>query len=209
MSIMNVNPTRMELKRLQGRLKTASRGYKLLKDKTDEMIRKFIVLARQNKLLREEVETQLADALQSYALARTFSDSRAIDEAVMMPSRSVTLQCGRSSIMGINVPSIEIAESHGDVYPYGFLTVPEQLDNSVNRLNAVLSKMVYLAQVEKTCNMLADEIEKNKRRVNALENIMIPQMQETIKYIKMKLDEDERSSTVRLMKVKDMLAQKQ
>ena len=208
MAIMNVNPTRMELKRLQARLKTASRGYKLLKDKTDEMIRKFIILARENKSLRKQVEEQLAAALQSFALARTFSDSRTIDEAVMMPSRAVSLQCGKHSVMGISVPSIEIAESKGEIYPYGFLTVPEQLDNSVNRLNDVFAQMVHLAEVEKTCNMLADEIEKNKRRVNALENIMIPQLQETIKYIKMKLDENERSSTVRLMKVKDMLAQK-
>ncbi len=195
----------MEMKRLQGRLKTASRGHKLLKDKTDEMIRRFIALAEENKRLREETEQELAAALQSFAEARAVTDSRVVEEAILMPSRNVSIQTSSRKVMGIDVPSITVSDSGGEMYPYSFLSVCEQLDDSVRGLNAVVVKLIKLAETEKTCNMLAEEIEKNKRRVNALENIMIPQLTETIKYIKMKLDESERSATVRLMKVKDII----
>lgn len=205
MPILNVNPTRMEMKRLQGRLKTASRGHKLLKDKTDEMIRRFITLAEENKRLREETERELANALQSFAEARANSDSRVVDEAILMPSRSVTIETSSHKVMGVDVPKISVKDNGGEMYPYSFLTVCEGLDGAVRGLNAVVVKLIRLAEIEKTCNMLAEEIEKNKRRVNALENIMIPQLTETIKYIKMKLDESERSATVRLMKVKDII----
>ncbi len=208
MAILNVNPTRMEMKRLKGRLHTASRGHKLLKDKTDEMVRQFIILARANKQLRQEVEGSLAVALRDFTLARTFTDGRVVEQAVLVPSRTLALQCKKKSLMSVVVPSISIDEhsNSGQLYPYSFLTVTQQLDNSVATLNALLVKLMQLAEVEKTCNMLANEIEKNKRRVNALENIMIPQMEETIKYIKMKLDENERASIVRLMKVKDIIS---
>ncbi len=205
MAIMNVNPTRMELKRLQARLKTATRGHKLLKDKTDEMIRRFIALAQENKNLRLQTEKDLADALVNFTLARAGGDSRLVEEAIMMPSRNVKLDCSKRKVMGVEVPAIEIQDETQDLYPYGFLAQSAQLDDSIRGLNSVLYKLIKLAETEKTCNMLADEIEKNKRRVNALENIMIPQLTETIKYIKMKLDESERSATVRLMKVKDIL----
>ena len=206
MAVMNVNPTRMEMKRLQSRLKTATRGHKLLKDKTDEMIRRFITLAEENKRLRIETERELCVALSAFSNARAMTDARVVEEAIIMPARKVNLTCSKRKVMGIDVPSIEISEtSNGSLYPYSFLTVTEQLDDSVRGLSQVLIKLVKLAETEKTCNMLAEEIEKNKRRVNALENIMIPQLSETIKYIKMKLDESERSATVRLMKVKDIL----
>lgn len=205
MAIMNVNPTRMEMKRLQGRLKTASRGHKLLKDKTDEMIRRFIELAEQNKRLREETERELAEALQSFASARADSDSRVVDEAILMPSRSLTISASSHKVMGVDVPVISVSDNGGELYPYSFLTVSQGLDEAVRGVSAVVVKLIKLAEIEKTCNMLAEEIEKNKRRVNALENIMIPQLTETIKYIKMKLDESERSATVRLMKVKDII----
>ena len=205
MPILNVNPTRMEMKRLQGRLKTASRGHKLLKDKTDEMIRRFITLAEENKRLREETERELASALNSFAEARANSDSRVVDEAILMPSRSITIETSSHKVMGVDVPQISVKDSGGEMYPYSFLTVSEGLDDAVRGVSAVVVKLIQLAEIEKTCNMLAEEIEKNKRRVNALENIMIPQLTETIKYIKMKLDESERSATVRLMKVKDII----
>lgn len=205
MAVMNVNPTRMEMKRLQARLKTATRGHKLLKDKTDEMIRRFITLAQENKRLRAETEQELSDALVSFTLAKAATDGRMVDEAIMMPSRTVSLSCAKRKVMGIDVPAIEIDDTQASLYPYGFLAQSGSLDDAVRGLNAVLYKLIRLAETEKTCNMLADEIEKNKRRVNALENIMIPQLTETIRYIKMKLDESERSATVRLMKVKDML----
>ena len=205
MAVMNVNPTRMEMKRLQGRLKTATRGHKLLKDKTDEMIRRFITLAEENIRLRKETESELAKALAYFTVAKSQTDARIVEEAILMPGRKVTLACSKRKVMGIDVPSIQIEDNKGDMYPYSFLSVTAQLDDSLRGLNAVLYKLIQLAETEKACNMLADEIEKNKRRVNALENIMIPQLTETIKYIKMKLDESERSATVRLMKVKDMI----
>lgn len=207
MAVMNVNPTRMEMKNLQNRLRTAVRGHKLLKDKTDEMIRRFITLAQENKRLRAETEQQLANALTSFAVARSNSDARIVEEAILMPSRTVNITCSSSKVMGIDVPAIAIDEqSQGDLYPYSFLSVTQQLDDAISGLNQVLSKLILLAQTEKACNMLADEIEKNKRRVNALENIMIPQLTETIRYIKMKLDESERATTIRLIKVKSIVS---
>lgn len=205
MAVMNVNPTRMEMKRLSGRLKTATRGHKLLKDKTDEMIRRFITLAEENKRLREQTERELCDALHAFAEARAQTDARVVEEAIMMPSRTLSLICTQRKVMGIDVPAMQVNDSGGELYPYSFLSVTEQLDDSLRGLNDVLLKLVQLAETEKTCNMLAEEIEKNKRRVNALENILIPQLTETIKYIKMKLDESERAATVRLMKVKDII----
>lgn len=206
MAVMNVNPTRMEMKRLQARLRTATRGHKLLKDKTDEMIRRFIDLAQENKALREETEAELAAALVSFSIARSVTDGRVVDEAIMMPSRSVTLTCDKRKVMGIDVPSIEVMDNvSAELYPYSLVGASGKLDEAIRGLNAVLYKLIKLAETEKACNMLADEIEKNKRRVNALEYIMIPQLTETIKYIKMKLDESERAATVRLMKVKDII----
>lgn len=210
MAIMNVNPTRMELKRLKNRLKTAERGHKLLKDKTDEMVRQFIIYARQNKELREEVEYELGEAMKNFVLARALMTPEAVEEAILMPSRSVSLSCAKKSVMSVVVPSIEINESdQSDLYPYSFISVTDQMDSSIETLNKLLVKLIKLAEIEKTTNMLAEEIEKNKRRVNALEHVMIPQMQEAIKYIVLKLDENERGSLVRLMKVKDMIEQRQ
>ena len=207
---MNVNPTRMELKRLKNRLKTAERGHKLLKDKTDEMVRQFIIFARQNKELREEVEYELGEAMKNFVLARALMTPEAVEEAILMPSRAVSLSCAKKSVMSVVVPSIEINESdQSDLYPYSFISVTDQMDSSIETLNKLLVKLIKLAEIEKPTNMLAEEIEKNKRRVNALEHVMIPQMQEMIKYIVLKLDENERGSLVRLMKVKDMIEQRQ
>ena len=208
MAVMNVNPTRMEMKRLQGRLKTATRGHKLLRDKTDEMIRRFITLAEENRRLRKETESELAKALADFTVAKSQTDARIVEEAILMPGRKVTLACSKRKVMGIDVPSIQIEDNKGDMYPYSFLSVTAQLDDSLRGLNAVLYKLIQLAETEKACNMLADEIEKNRRRVNALEYVLIPQTEETIRYITMKLDENERSATVRLMKVKSMIEDK-
>ena len=176
MAKLNVNPTRMELRRLKARLKTATRGHKLLKDKSDEMIRQFMLLIRENKRLREEVERELSVALKEFMLARAVTGDTVIEEALAMPSVKAELNTSEKNVMSVKVP-----------------------------LSTLLGKMLKLAEVEKSCNMLADEIEKNRRRVNALEYVMIPQLEETIKYITMKLDENERSSTIRLMKVKSMI----
>lgn len=209
MAKMNVNPTRMELRRLKTRLKTATRGHKLLKDKSDEMIRQFMVYVRENKRLREEVEAELSSALKGFTLARAVSSNAVIEEAVMMPATKAEISLSSDNVMSVEVPSISVVEHEGqDKYPYSFDTVTSELDASIGTLSTLLVKLVKLAEVEKTCNMLADEIEKNRRRVNALEYVMIPQIEETIKYINMKLDENERASTIRLMKVKSMIEQK-
>lgn len=209
MAKMNVSPTRMELRRLKTRLKTATRGHKLLKDKSDEMIRQFMVYVRENKRLREEIEAELSSALKGFTLARAVSSNAVIEEAVMMPATKAEISLSSDNVMSVEVPSISVVEHEGqDKYPYSFDTVTSELDASIGTLSTLLVKLVKLAEVEKTCNMLADEIEKNRRRVNALEYVMIPQIEETIKYINMKLDENERASTIRLMKVKSMIEQK-
>lgn len=209
MAKMNVNPTRMELRRLKTRLKTATRGHKLLKDKSDEMIRQFMVYVRENKRLREEIEAELSSALKGFTLARAVSSNAVIEEAVMMPATKAEISLSSDNVMSVEVPSISVVEHEGqDKYPYSFDTVTSELDASIGTLSTLLVKLVKLAEVEKTCNMLADEIEKNRRRVNALEYVMIPQIEETIKYINMKLDENERAATIRLMKVKSMIEQK-
>ena len=206
MAKLNVNPTRMELRRLKTRLKTATRGHKLLKDKSDEMIRQFMLYVRENKRLREEVEGELQASLKSFMLARAVSSDAVIEEAVLMPSTHVGLNTSSKNVMSVDVPVFDIVEGEvTDLYPYSFASVSSELDSSISSLTTLLPKLLKLAEVEKTCNMLADEIEKNRRRVNALEYVMIPQLEETIKYITMKLDENERGNITRLMKVKDMI----
>ena len=206
MAKLNVNPTRMELRRLKARLKTATRGHKLLKDKSDEMIRQFMLLIRENKRLREEVERELSVALKEFMLARAVTGDTVIEEALAMPSVKAELNTSEKNEMSVKVPCLGVVEREKkDLYPYSFATVTAELDSSIASLSTLLGKMLKLAEVEKSCNMLADEIEKNRRRVNALEYVMIPQLEETIKYITMKLDENERSSTIRLMKVKSMI----
>lgn len=210
MAKLNVNPTRMELRRLKTRLKTATRGHKLLKDKSDEMIRQFMLLIRENKKLREEVEGELSVALKEFMLARAVSSDAVIEEAIAMPGVKVGLSTDSRNLMGVDVPMFEIEEGGTkELYPYSFASVTAELDSSIATLSTLLCKMLKLAEVEKACNMLADEIEKNRRRVNALEYVMIPQLEETIKYITMKLDENERSATIRLMKVKSMIEGRQ
>ena len=210
MAIARVNPTRMELTRLKGRLKTATRGHKLLKDKSDEMIRQFMLLIRRNLSLRMEVEKELKKELKkvlgSFMLAKAVSSPTDIEEAVAVPGKRVKIKSGSKNVMSVEVPAFIVDQSEkGEEYPYGFASVTGELDSCIGAMGDLLPKMVELAEVEKTCNMLADEIEKNRRRVNALEYVMIPEFKETIKYITMKLDEAERANTIRLMKVKSMI----
>jgi len=206
MARMNVNPTRMELSRLKARLKTAVRGHKLLKDKSDEMVRRFLSYIRENKKLRSELEKELIEAQRGFMLARAGADDAVIMEAIAMPSVELSLTTSFQNVMSVEVPVITLdAVDRKEQYPYSFISVPQGLDESIVTMTALVEKLVKLAEVEKTCNMLADEIEKNRRRVNALEYVMIPDIEETIKYISMKLDENERSNTIRLMKVKSMI----
>lgn len=207
MSRLNVNPTRMELKKLKSRLSTAKRGHKLLKDKTDEMVRRFSVIIKENKNLRNEVENDVAAALAQFSVARSFMSIQNIELAFSMPNVSMELECGRANIMNVVVPELILEEKRSETnVPYAYTAVTSEADYSVELAGKVLNKLVRLAEVEKRAAMLAEEIEKGKRRVNALEYVMIPDLEETIKYISMKLEENDRSSRTRLMKVKSMIA---
>ena len=203
MARLNVNPTRMELKKLKARLSTAVRGHKLLKDKSDEMVRRFTVIIREDKRLRDEVEKELSLTLKQFSVARSVTPAFEAEAAFSMPSVAVKVNCGTESIMGVEVPKVDLVkEKRADGLPYAYAEITSEADYSVGMVSALLPKMVRLAETEKAVRILADEIERNKRRVNALEYVMIPQLEETIKYIKDKLDENERAAVVRLMKVK-------
>ena len=208
MAIMRVNPTRMELTRLKKRLKTARRGYKLLKDKRDELMKQFLDLVRKNKELREMVEEMLMKVHSNFLIARAVMSSEILGEALMYPKQSVEVGISTKNIMSVDVPVLDFetkSEDQSNIYPYGFATTSGELDMAIGTLSEVMPYMLELAQMEKSAQLLAEEIEKTRRRVNALEHVLIPQLTETIKYITMKLDENERGNLTRLMKVKDMM----
>ena len=207
MARMNVNPTRMELTRLKRRLKTATRGHKLLKDKRDEMMRRFVLLVRENQKLRVSVENQLREVMGEFAMCSGVMAPEMLEGALLYPARTVDIEVGSANIMSVNVPRFETHISD-PVFSYGLAQTSAQLDGAIDSLSRVLPELIKLAEIEKTCNMLADEIERTRRRVNALEYVMIPDLTETIRFITMKLDENERGSLTRLMKVKDMIAQR-
>ncbi len=191
----------MELRRLKDRLKTAERGHKLLKDQSDEMVRQFLILIKENKRLREEIEGEVAEALRTFSLSA--GSPLEVVQAIALPALTASITVGTRNVMGVEVPYMQTKRVGEVELPYALCSAPAELDDAILKLTALADKLLHLAEVEKTCNMLADEIEKNRRRVNALEYVMIPQLQETIKYILMKLDENERAAIVRLMKVKD------
>jgi V/A-type H+-transporting ATPase subunit D len=208
MAIMQVNPTRMELTRLKKRLKVARRGHKLLKDKRDELMKKFLELVRQNKELREKVEEMLMKAYANFLIARAVMSSEVLEEALMFPKQRLSLEASTKNIMSVDVPVLEFkteSDDKSNVYPYGFATTSGELDGAIATLSEVLPYMLELAQMEKSSQLMAEEIEKTRRRVNALEYVLIPQLTDTIKYITMKLEENERGNLTRLMKVKDMM----
>ncbi len=210
MAVMNVNPTRMELTNLKRKLVTARRGHKLLKDKRDELMRRFLELVRENKALRLKVEAGIKRANAHMALARSVMSDEALSVALMMPAQKMELDVQEKNIMSVIVPQFRAevkAAKDGEIYSYGYAFTSCDLDDAVLALSEIMPDLLKLAEIEKTCQLLAAEIEKPRRRVNALEHVMIPQYEDTIKYITMKLDENERSSTTRLMKVKDMMLQ--
>ena len=210
MPAINVNPTRQELTRLKARLKTSIRGHKLLKDKRDELMKQFMDVVRENRALRARVEESLMKAHASFTVASAVMSSEAMQQALLYPKQSVELDMTFKNIMSVNVPEYHFKtrnDDPGEIYPYGFAATSGELDTAVDALSQVFQDMLKLAQIEKTSQLLAEEIEKTRRRVNALEYVKIPQMQEAIKYISMKLEENERANTIRLMKVKDMILQ--
>ncbi len=205
---VTVSPTRMELTRLKGKLRTAQRGHKLLKDKRDELMKQFLDTVREVRALRAEVEQDLMAVHASFTVASALMSAQAIQQALMYPKQSVELTMSTQNIMSVNVPVYHFetkTKSDADIYPYGFADTSGELDDAVDALGKVFRKMLKLAQIEKAAQLMAEEIEKTRRRVNALEYVMIPNTQESIRYITMKLDENDRATTTRLMKVKDMI----
>ena len=203
-----INPTRMELTRLKGRLKTAQRGHKLLKDKRDELMKQFMDVVRENRALRKRVEEGIMQAHGAFTVASALMSPEMLEQSLLYPKQSVELDMSFQNVMSVDVPQYTFhttGQDSGEVYPYGFAQTSGELDDAVDAMSRVFQDMLRLAEVEKTSQLLAEEIEKTRRRVNALEYVKIPQMQESIKYITMKLDENERANTIRLMKVKDMI----
>ena len=196
MAVMNVNPTRMQLTKLKKQLVTAVRGHKMLKDKRDELMRQFLDLVRQTRDLRDKVERELENCNAHFVNASAVMSKQALDGALLSPKQQVNLEIGSKNVMSVEIPQFESENrtaDKGDIFPYGFAFTSFELDDAVMSLEKVLPDLILLAQYEKSCS---------------LEHVMIPRYQETIKYISMKLEENDRSSRTRLMKVKDMLLDK-
>lgn len=208
MAKLNVNPTRMELTNLKRKLTTARRGHKLLKDKRDELMRRFMELVRENKALRKKVEANIKEANAHMSVARSVMSDADIESALMMPMQEMSVDIAEKNVMSVLIPvyetSLKTADS-SDIYPYGFAYTSTDLDAAVKYISDILPDLLKLAEMEKSCQLMAAEIEKTRRRVNALEHVLIPQYEETIKYISMKLEENDRGATTRIMKVKDMM----
>lgn len=210
---IRVNPTRMELNRLKKRLKMAQRGHKLLKDKRDELIRQFLILVRKNKELREHVEQELSISFAKFLLARAVMPAEALEEALMYPARRLVLTVNKQNILSVYAPKMtweeeSLGEGKGSIYPYGFVDTSAELDVSIETISQIMPRLLELAEVEKAVQLLAEEIEKTRRRVNALEYVLIPKIEETTRYITMKLEENERGALTRLMKIKDVVRAK-
>ncbi|HJA70639.1 MAG TPA: V-type ATP synthase subunit D [Candidatus Lachnoclostridium stercoravium] len=208
MAATQVNPTRMELTRLKKKLTTAVKGHKLLKDKRDELMRQFLDLVRENMELRRKVEAGISSANKNFVIAKAGMSEEILHAALMAPKQGVYLEAGKKNVMSVDIPVFQYktrTADENDIYSYGFAFTSSDLDGAVKSLADILPDMLRLSEVEKACQLMASEIEKTRRRVNALEHVIIPETQESIKYITMKLDENERSTQIRLMKVKDMM----
>ena len=208
MAATQVNPTRMELTRLKKKLKTAVRGHKLLKDKRDELMRQYLDLVRENMALRLKVEEGIKNANRNFVIAKAGMSEQTLHTALMAPKQEVYLECGRKNVMSVDIPVFQYktrTADANDIYSYGFAFTSNDLDDAVKSLADILPEMLKLSETEKACQLMAAEIEKTRRRVNALEHVVIPQTEQNIRYITMKLDENERSTQIRLMKVKDKM----
>ena len=202
--ILEVNATRMELLRLKKRLRLAKRGYDLLKRKQDELMRQFLELIERIGDLRKEIEDRLANAHSRFLMARSVMDKKSMEEAIMFPNQKLTLNVSTLPVMNLRLPQFDV-KSQGNVHSYGLLNTSAELDSALGAYSELLPEMLKLAQIERSVELLANEIEVTRRRVNALEYILIPNLQDTIKYITMRLDEMERSNLSRLMKVKEII----
>ena len=195
---------------LKRRLVTARRGHKLMKDKRDELMKNFLELARENGRLRGEVEAELAVMYKGFEKASAIMSREVMEESLMFPKQGVVLDVGTRNIMSVNVPVFNFtttANDPADIFPYGFARTSGELDTAISAASDLFPKLLDLAAREKETQLIAAELEKTRRRVNALEYVMIPRYENTIRYIQMKLDENERGNQTRLMKVKDMVLQ--
>lgn len=202
--ILNVSPNRMELLGLRRRLAMARRGHKLLKDKLDALIRKFISVVRQVQELRRGVEARLAPAYAPARRAFGSMPSEALDAALAVPASVLEVRIEEVNLMSVRTAKLR-AERRGDLFPYGFEGTAADLDAAVLRFDDLLPDLIRLAELEKTVERLADEIEKTRRRVNALEHVLIPDLEDTIRFITLKLDEMARSTVSALMRIKELL----
>ena len=205
MAKLNVNPTRMELSKLKIKLVTAKKGHKLLKDKQDELMRIFIEMIKKNKKARQNTEKKIENALKNFLLARAIMSNEAYEESILVPKINFQIELAKRNVMSVRIPVLSLDENLSnpnlsDIYPYSYGSTSAELDDAVYELNSIMPDLIRLAELEKSCELMADEIEKTRRRVNALEYMTIPQLEETIKFIRMKLDENDRASTIRLMK---------
>ena len=210
MASSQIIPTRMELSRIKHKLQIARKGHKLLKDKRDELMRQFMDVVRRNQELRIKVEKGLTEAFASLSVASAVMSPEMLEQSLLYPRQSVELDMSFKNVMSVNVPIYDFrtkSADAGDIYPYGLAQTSGELDDALTALSGVFEDMLELAQVEKSMQLMAQEIEKTRRRVNALEYVMIPELQADIKYITMKLEENENSTKVRLMKVKEMVLQ--
>ncbi|MCL1796600.1 MAG: V-type ATP synthase subunit D [Clostridia bacterium] len=211
MAVLNVSPTRMELIRVKGRYAAAVKGHKLLKDKRDELMRQFLDIVRETRELRRHAERKMTQASRGFAFASSVMQREALASALMTPKNEAELAVASKNVMGVDVPVFTIRgkTDDGAALTYGYAFTCGDLDTSVTALKDVLPDLLRLAQQEKTLQMLAIEIEKTRRRVNALEHVLMPNYRDTIQYITMKLVENERGSLIRLMKVKDMMMKRE
>ena len=192
MARLKVTPTRMNLNTLKERLATSKRGYKLLKDKQDELMRQFLELIRKNKKLREEVEKELEDSFSDFLIASAFMSPEFLEEAVSFPTQKLGVDISVKNIMSVRIPKMEFKveeNENASMFPYGYAETSAGLDKAIKGLNDVMNRLLELAELEKTTQLMADEIESTRRRVNALEYRTIPDLEETIKYIRAKLEE--------------------
>lgn len=196
-----VNPTRMELLRLKKRSTLAKKGHKLLKDKRDGLMQEFMSIVRQARELREQVDEQLAEAMRHFVLAQSSMVPEAVELVERLRPYRIALTTAEKNVMGVRIPEFDIELKETDEQ-YSVWETSIELDAAMQAFQKLLPLLLKLASIEKAAELLAQEIETTRRRVNALEYVLIPQLQQTIKYIRMKLDEQERAAIVTSMALK-------
>lgn len=205
MAILNVNPTRMAMLGLKKKIKSAKRGHKLLKDKQDGLMQKFMEIIREAKRMREEVEEKLGAAFKNFIRANSIMEEDFIEGALLFSTAVMELSVKTKNVMSVRIPQFKL-KKEGEAINYGFLQTSGELDIALQSFQEVFPLLIELAEIEKSAEALADELEKTRRRVNALEYRMIPDLEDTIKFISMKLGEMERGAVINTMIVKAKIA---